>query len=148
MVYDMLVLWAIWIATGFLHAAIFGIESTENASHLASTLFPMLLTATFTFYYWFWTHGGQTLGMRAWRLKVIDARLDGTPPHPVKCITRFCGAFVSLSAFGLGYIWCLFDAANDTWHDRISGTRTLVIPKEENKKNRFRDSRRIPKDPV
>ncbi|MCG8669427.1 MAG: RDD family protein [Pseudomonadales bacterium] len=147
-VYDQLVLWAIWIATGFMHAAIFGIESTKNADQLTHTLFPMLLGATFLFYYWFWTHGGQTLGMRAWRLKVIDGRLDGTPPHFVKCLLRFMGAFFSISAFGLGYVWVLFDPNKDTWHDRISGTRTLVVPKEENKKNRFKDSRRIPKDPV
>ena len=147
-VYDQLVLWAIWIATGFVHAVIFGIDSTNEPHQLSRTLFPMLLLATFIFYYWFWTHGGQTLGMRAWRLKVIDARLDGTPPHLVKCLLRFMGAFFSLSVFGLGYIWVLFDPNSDTWHDRISGTRTLVIPKEENKKNKFVDSRRIPRDPV
>ena len=147
-IYDQLILWAIWIATGFVHAMIFGIDSAENPQQLQHTLFPMLLGATFIFYYWFWTHGGQTLGMRAWRLKVIDARLDGTPPHLIKCILRFIGAFFSLLAFGLGYIWVLFDPNNDTWHDRISGTRTLVVPKEENKKNKFRDSRRIPRDPV
>lgn len=147
-VYDQLILWAIWIATGFVHALIFGIDTAENPKQLQHTLFPMLLGSTFLFYYWFWTHGGQTLGMRAWRLRVIDARLDGTPPHLIKCILRFIGAFFSVSAFGLGYLWVLFDPNNDTWHDRISGTRTLVVPKEENKKNRFRDSRRIPRDPV
>lgn len=147
-VYDQLILWAIWIATGFVHALIFGIEAAENAGQLPKTLFPMLLLTTFGFYYWFWTHGGQTLGMRAWRLKVIDGRMDGTPPHFIKCVLRFIGAFFSLSAFGLGYIWVLFDPNKDTWHDRISGTRTLVIPKEENKKNKFVDSRRIPRDPV
>lgn len=147
-VYDQLILWAIWIATGFVHAALFGIDTTDDPQQLSRTLFPMLLLATFAFYYWFWTHGGQTLGMRAWRLKVLDARLDGTPPHFIKCVLRFVGAFFSISAFGLGYLWVLFDPNKDTWHDRISNTRTLVIPKEENKRNKFRDSRRIPRDPV
>jgi uncharacterized RDD family membrane protein YckC len=146
-VYDQLILWAIWIATGFVHALIFGVDTPESPQNLQRTLFPMLLGSTFLFYYWFWTHGGQTLGMRAWRLKVIDARLDGTPPHFLRCVLRFVGAFFSISAFGLGYIWVLFDPNKDTWHDRISNTRTLVIPKEENKKNKFRDTRPVPRDP-
>lgn len=137
MVYDQLVLWAIWIATGFLHALLFGLDSTQNAQQLPRTLFPMLLGSTFLFYAWFWTHGGQTLGMRAWRLQVVDQRLDGTPPHWIKCLVRFFGAFLSLSVFGLGYIWVLFDPDKDTWHDRLSGTRTLEIPKELNQKKRF-----------
>ena len=147
-IYDQLILWAIWIATGFVHAIIFGIDTSANSQQLQRTLFPMLLGATFLFYYWFWTHGGQTLGMRAWRLKVLDARLDGTPPHFIRCVLRFVGAFFSLSAFGLGYIWVLFDPNKDTWHDRISNTRTLVIPKEESQKNKFKDSRPIPRDPT
>lgn len=148
MVYDQLVLWAIWIATGFVHAMIFGIESTQDPRHLKQTLFPALVGVTFLFYYWFWSHGGQTLGMRAWRLQVIDGRLDGTPPHWIKCLTRFFGAGVSLAAFGLGYIWVLFDPNRDTWHDRLSGTRTLEIPKEENQRKRFTENHRpIPRDP-
>ncbi|HSW15424.1 MAG TPA: RDD family protein [Solimonas sp.] len=38
---------------------------------------PMLFLAGLSFFGWFWTHGGQTLGMRAWRLRV--RRLDGLP---------------------------------------------------------------------
>ena len=34
-----------------------------------------LLLVCFVFFGWFWTHGGQTLGMRAWRLQL--QRLDG-----------------------------------------------------------------------
>ncbi|MDX1696290.1 MAG: RDD family protein, partial [Ketobacteraceae bacterium] len=145
--YDQQILWAIWVATGFVHALIFGIDTSGSSQQLQRTLFPMLLGSTFLFYYWFWTHGGQTLGMRAWRLKVVDARLDGTPPHFIRCVLRFVGAFFSLSAFGLGYIWVLFDPNNDTWHDRISSTRTLVIPKEESQKNKFKNNRPIPRDP-
>lgn len=149
MVYDQLILWAIWLATGFAHAMIFGIESTQNPEQLRQTLFPALLLVTFLFYYWFWTHGGQTLGMRAWRIQVIDARLDGTPPHWIKCITRFISAIISLLVFGLGYIWALFDSNKDTWHDRLSGTRTLEIPKELNQQKRFAEnSRPIPRDPI
>ncbi|MEI6068427.1 MAG: RDD family protein, partial [Methylococcaceae bacterium] len=30
-----------------------------------------LVIISFFFYGWFWTHGGQTLGLRAWKIKVL-----------------------------------------------------------------------------
>lgn len=145
-VYDMLILWAIWIGIGFANAAIFGIESTNSPRHLQTVLFPALLLGTFVFYSWFWTHGGQTLGMRAWRLKVVHARLDGSTPNALQCASRLASALVSILAFGMGYLWVLIDPNSDTWHDRLSNTRTLVIPKEENKKVSFFDKwRKKPK---
>lgn len=37
----------------------------------------LLFAVGLAFFGWFWVHGGQTLGMRAWRLQV--RRLDGAP---------------------------------------------------------------------
>ncbi len=139
MLYDMLILWALWIAIGFVHALLLGIESTNDAHMLQWTLFPALVLGTFAFYSWFWTHGGQTLGMRAWRLKVLHNRLDGTPPNIVQCLSRCLSALLSISTFGLGYFWVLIDPNKDTWHDRLSGTRTLVVPIEDKHKVSFFD---------
>jgi uncharacterized RDD family membrane protein YckC len=134
MVYDLLILVAIWLLIGFLHAAIRGVDQIDNPANLRLTLFPFLLGGTFLFYAWFWIHGGQTLGMRAWRLQVVDAHLDGRPLNLLQCLSRFLVALLSLSTFGLGYLWVLVSPSGDTWHDSLSGTRTLLLPKEENKK--------------
>lgn len=135
MVYDALIVIAIWFLVTFAYLGVRGVDiATTRPQALQTELFPLLLLATFAFYSWFWMHGGQTLGMRAWRLQVVDAHLDGRPLNLLQCLSRFLIAIISLSAFGLGYLWVLISPSGDTWHDTISGTRTLLLPKEENKK--------------
>ena len=133
MTYDLLILVAIWLLIGFLHAAIMGMEHVENSDSLQYTLFPFLMLGTFVFYSWFWLHGGQTLGMRAWRLQVVDAHLDGRPLNLLQCLSRFLIAILSLCSFGLGYFWIWISPSGDSWHDSLSNTRTLLLPKEVNK---------------
>lgn len=133
MVYDLLILVAIWLLIGFIHAAIRGVDNLEDNQSLQITLFPFLMLGTFLFYYWFWSRGGQTLGMRAWRLQVVDSHLDGRPVNFFQCLSRFLMATISLSCFGLGYLWALISTSGDTWHDSLSNTRTLLLPKEINK---------------
>ena len=143
MVYDALIVIAIWFLIAFAYLAVRGVDIDKTNPHVLQTeLFPLLLLGTFAFYAWFWTHGGQTLGMRAWRLQVVDAHLDGRPVNLLQCLSRFLVALLSLSALGLGYLWVLVSPTRDTWHDSLSGTRTLVLPKEENKKVKpYRKSR-------
>lgn len=129
-VYDFLILAAIWLLVGFFFlAVVLGGKPAEDPTILQVGLFPLLVLATLGFYSWFWTHGGQTLGMRAWKLKVVHARLDGTPISLTQCLLRCLMGIFSWGIFGLGYLWVLTDPSRDTWHDRISGTRTLIIPK-------------------
>ncbi len=135
MVYDALIVIAIWFLIAFIFLAVRGADIAQHEPHALKTqLFPLLLVGTFAFYGWFWMHGGQTLGMRAWRLQVVDAHLDGRPLRLTQCLSRFLVGLISFSAFGLGYWWVLFSPSGDTWHDTLSGTRTLLLPKEENKK--------------
>jgi uncharacterized RDD family membrane protein YckC len=81
----------------------------------------------YLFFIFFWTRGGQTLGMRAWRLR-LETHDGGFPSIPVATL-RFFVAIVSLIPFGLGFLWQLWDKDKLTWHDRIAGTRMLHYPK-------------------
>ncbi len=74
-----------------------------------------------------WRRGGQTLGMRPWRLKVIAA--DGTAPSWRALCQRYAMATVSLLLGGLGFWWAWVDRDKLTWHDRVSGTRMIRLPK-------------------
>ena len=74
-----------------------------------------------------WTRGGQTLGMRAWRCRLVAA--DGGPIGWGRTVVRFAGAIVSWAALGLGFWWALADPERRTWHDRWSGTRIIVLPR-------------------
>ena len=79
------------------------------------------------FYLYFWTHGGQTLGMRAWRIRVV--RIDGGPLDSADALRRLAWAALSLAPAGLGLWWCLLDPEGLAWHDRRSRTRLVLLPR-------------------
>jgi uncharacterized RDD family membrane protein YckC len=86
-----------------------------------------LFLVCFWFYAWFWTHGGQTLGMRAWGLRV--QRLDGRPITLWQALLRFLAAIPSWAVFGLGFLWLLVDKDHMAVHDRISESVIVRLPK-------------------
>jgi len=82
-----------------------------------------LLAIAFLFFGWFWVHGGQTLGMRTWRIRVQT--LDGQPISWLQALLRFFVAIISWAALGLGFWWTLWDKDKMTWHDRWSESRLV-----------------------
>lgn len=75
-----------------------------------------------------WRRGGQTLGMRPWRLKVTAT--DGSAPSRKQLWKRYAVATVSLLLGGLGFWWAWFDRDRLAWHDRFSATRMVRLPKK------------------
>lgn len=88
-----------------------------------------IFMVAFFFFGWFWTHGGQTLGMRAWRIRV--QRYDGRAISWWQALLRYLVAYVSWAAAGLGFLWSLFDREKLTWHDRYSESVLVVMPKKQ-----------------
>jgi len=84
-----------------------------------------LLLLVFIFYSWFWNKSGQTLGMKVWKIKIIND-YGVSPSWPVSFL-RLTFALISIACLGLGYWWRLF--APYTWHDRFSNTRIIDISK-------------------
>jgi len=82
-----------------------------------------LLAVSFAYLGTGWRYGGMTIGMRAWRLKLVsdDERIISWP----RCLLRFLVGLVSVGAFGLGVLWALVDSRNRGWHDLAA--RTLLI---------------------
>jgi uncharacterized RDD family membrane protein YckC len=74
-----------------------------------------------------WRRGGQTLGMRPWRLRVVGP--DGANASTRALVRRYAAGTLSLLAAGAGFWWALFDRDRLTWHDRVSGTRLVRDPK-------------------
>ena len=85
----------------------------------------LLLLTSALFFCGFWTHGGQTLGMQAWRIKMTTANF--TPVPWKNAIVRFLFA---LATFGVGTIWVLFDKDGRTLQDIVAGTLVTHQPKQ------------------
>ncbi|MFC4702055.1 RDD family protein [Glaciecola siphonariae] len=80
-----------------------------------------------TFFLWFWKHGGQTLGMRAWRIRIYNLN----PSEPVG-YKRLIIRLVS-SLLGLGTLLVLLDFKNKlALQDRLTNTEVLFLSAEEN----------------
>ena len=92
-----------------------------------------LLTAM-AFFGWFWLKNGQTLGMQAWRIKLVG--FDDAQPTAGKVAIRCLGAALSAVCLGLGYLWCLIDSNGRYWHDYLSRTELVLMPKQHKSGNR------------
>jgi uncharacterized RDD family membrane protein YckC len=79
-----------------------------------------LAAVAWLYFAWHWTHGGQTLGMRAWRLRL--RRIGGGDVSLKDASVRFVCSLVSWIPGGAGYLWAIFDPGRLALHDRLSGT--------------------------
>jgi uncharacterized RDD family membrane protein YckC len=82
-----------------------------------------LLGVGFAFFGGFWHFGGQTIGMRAWRVRVV--RSDGTRASWRDVAVRYGVALLAWGVVALGFLWSLIDVERRTWHDLASGTRLV-----------------------
>jgi uncharacterized RDD family membrane protein YckC len=117
-IYDLLLLIAIlFLATALLLPFTAG-EAVSDQQTLIYRIY--ILVISFFFYGWFWTHGGQTLGLRAWKIKVLTR--DQKPINWTQALLRFTTAIPSWGFFGIGFLWILVDKNRRSWHDHLSKT--------------------------
>jgi uncharacterized RDD family membrane protein YckC len=123
--YDALLLLALFV--GVLFAEVL-VRDALGLPPSYALLRALLLLVIIGFYGWFWTHGGQTLGMRAWRLQL--RRTDGRPLRWPDVLARVGVGCLSWGLGGLGMLWCLVDPRRRAWHDIATGTETIVLQKD------------------
>ena len=87
-----------------------------------------LLAVSYAWFGWCWTRSGQTLGMRAWRMRVCTR--EGARLGWRRSLARFTAALVSIGAAGAGLLWVAFDRDRMSLHDRLSGTVIEMVPPE------------------
>ena len=123
--YDSLLIIAMWLITTLMLVAFI-----NDGTALQGPLFQFgLYFEACLFYSYFWRLRGQTLGMQAWKIKLVSPSLQTLSWQ--ECFARLFFALVSVSMLGLGFIWMLFDPDRLTWHDRASGTRVVLLRKED-----------------
>lgn len=76
-----------------------------------------LVAVLAAYFIWCWLRGGQTLAMKAWRVRLVGV-------SPGRALARFALALV-LVPTGISILWALVDADGQFLHDRLSGTRLV-----------------------
>jgi uncharacterized RDD family membrane protein YckC len=124
MLYDsLLILALLFIAMGL------AVLANNNEIIPPLIAFLLILVVTYSFYTWFWTKSGQTLGMYIWKIK-IESEFGGPLPWQI-CILRLIFSTLFLLCFGSGYWWRLFKPY--TLVDSFSQTRIIRIKKSGTK---------------
>lgn len=120
-VYDSLLL----LGVLFLATAVILPYNAGNAFSANQYGYPLyLLLVTFVFFGWFWTHGGQTLGLRAWKIKVES--LDGTGVSWRQAAVRFTLLLLTL---GIDLLWLWVNKSYLPLHERLSDSIVVFVDK-------------------
>ncbi|MBB1087996.1 RDD family protein [Lysobacter sp. SG-8] len=122
--YDLFPVFGLWFLVAATFVAIHRDAVTGGALGLLE--FAALWAVTGVYAVMSWRRGGQTLGMRPWRLRVVGG--DGSPATVTALWLRYAVGGVSLLAAGLGFWWAWLDRDRLTWHDRASRTRMVREP--------------------
>lgn len=106
-----------------LHVLSFEIADSVRAMFMPQLIANTLMKACYFIY--FHAETGQTVGKKAFGLKVVqeNGQLIGWP----HAAGRYVGAFVSLLAFGLGYLWVVVDERKQGWHDKVAGSYVVRV---------------------
>lgn len=124
MVYECLLLLGV-LAVGFLlPQVVYSMTSSQMAARWLLLAHVFVVTAAY--FVWFWHHGGQTLAMRTWKIRLENAR-NSAPPSLPQAGLRFLFCWPSLGFFGAGILWALFDRDRQFLHDRLAGTRLVRV---------------------
>jgi uncharacterized RDD family membrane protein YckC len=122
MLYDsLLILALLFIAMGL------AVLLNNNEVIPPTIAFLLVIGVTYSFYTWFWTKSGQTLGMYIWKIK-IESEFRGHLSWQI-CILRLIFSTLSLVCIGSGYWWRLFKPY--TLVDHFSQTRIIRVRKPE-----------------
>lgn len=148
MIYEALLMLAVWFLPGII------LEIAINASHTPQAEYLRTAGTFLVFGIYFvhqWSSTGQTLAMKTWRMKLVMA--DGSPVRTRAAVVRYVAAWMyilpaagaamllglhrwqALLALLAGIIaWALLaylDKNRQFLHDRIAGTRLVQLPKPE-----------------
>lgn len=154
LMYDTLLLLALIVIAGFIALPFTGGDAPSPGNPFYQTY---LFVLCYVFFAWFWTRSGQTLGMRAWRLRVQNK--DGSAISWSQSLLRFMSGLASLLLFGIGFyfiksepmsirflqgvaalvvftlsfLWIFVDKKKLAWHDHFSSCQVVELPKLKKK---------------
>jgi len=128
--YDCFLLLAILFVVSAIATALNQGKAVEPGDALYPIFVILIFGLSYLYFAWFWIHGGQSLGMKTWRVQLRSDDPDETQINWKIAAIRFFSAIISWGIFGLGFLWSLFDKKNRSWHDMISKTVLIDLRKK------------------
>jgi uncharacterized RDD family membrane protein YckC len=119
MAYESLLLFAVAFFAGWLfYFASGGQDATAGWTRHALQAFVLFMFAAYFMRCWL-RAGGQTVAMKAWRIRLVEVT-------PRKALARFLLALIFVPT-GISIVWALFDRDRQFLHDRVAGTRLVLV---------------------
>lgn len=88
-VYEGVLLFGVWMAVTGIYSVATGMR---HALQGRIGLMALLVAAMGLYFIWFWSHGGQTVAMKAWHVRVVDAH--ARPLRPMRALARYLLAWL------------------------------------------------------
>ncbi len=145
MVYEAMLLFGVLFIATWLFSTLL---QQRHALYLRDALQDWLFVVLGVYFCWFWTHSGQTLAMKTWRIRVVGR--DGKPVGWRRALVRYVfawgwflpGLALARAIGAQGWMLLLLPALNfAVWaaaalldrdrqflHDRLAGTRVVLKP--------------------
>jgi uncharacterized RDD family membrane protein YckC len=142
MIYEAMLLFAVVFVSGYLFDTL---TQSRHALMLRHARQVWLFAMIGLYFVWFWTHGGQTLAMKTWRIRLADPQ--GRSLTYSRAVLRYLLLWVFvLPTLALVYLldvqgwaaitalmvalmlppfYALFDRDRQFLHDRLLGTRIV-----------------------
>jgi len=140
--YEAMLLFSILFFAGWIFSTLLQQRNALYLRHGQQAWLFIVLTAYFV---WCWSHGGQTLAMKTWRLQLVDK--DGGAVNATKALLRYLLAWLWFLP-GLALAWVLgthtwmllfipaanvvlwsltifLDPQRQFLHDRLAGTKLV-----------------------
>ncbi len=142
--YEGLLLFGVLMIAGYLYSSL---TQQRHALQGQGGLQAFLFVVLAIYFVWFWSHGGQTVAMRAWHLRLVTH--DGQPVSQGRALLRYLASWVWFVPALIGaWLAGLHSAAQifvvmaagvityalltrlhperQFWHDALCGTRLVT----------------------
>ena len=123
MLYESLLLLGVLALTFMVPLLILGAGMNYTPPGQVLWLYVFLVLGAY--FVWYWRRGGQTLAMQTWKLRIVTSAGDAVSVR--QGWLRYALAWPSVLS-GVGLLWALFDRDRQFLHDRLAGTRVILLP--------------------
>lgn len=123
--YDGLLVFSLMLVLGFLVTIILPVNNNNQANPYF--FFIVTLPVSFFYFAFFWMKSGQTLGMRTWHIRLVNANQYNKTITLTQCFMRYILTIISWLSLGLGFFYQWLDKDKQTFHDKYSKTQLEMV---------------------